>query len=34
MIKKYYGMHIKNSLAAAAINVVRSGKDVMAEEEE
>jgi len=27
-------VHIKNSLDAAAINVVRSGKDVMAEEEE
>jgi hypothetical protein len=34
MIEKYYGVHIKNSLDAAAINVVRSGKDVMAEEEE
>lgn len=33
MIEKYYGVHIKNSLNAAAINVVRSGKDVMAEEE-
>jgi hypothetical protein len=26
-------VHIKNSLNAAAINAVRSGKDVMAEEE-
>ncbi len=34
MIEKYYGVHIKNSPDAAAINVVRSGKDVMAEEEE
>jgi hypothetical protein len=34
MIEKYYGVHVKNSLNAAAINVVRSGKDVMAEEEE
>jgi hypothetical protein len=33
MIEKYYGVHIKNSLNAAAINVVRSNKDVMAEEE-
>ncbi len=33
MIEKYYAVHIKNSLDAAAINVVRSGKDVMAEEE-
>ena len=33
MIEKYYGVHIKNSLDAAAINVVRSGKDVMAGEE-
>ena len=33
MIEKYYGVHIKNSLNAAAINVVSSGKDVMAEEE-
>jgi hypothetical protein len=33
MIEKYYGVHVKNSLNAAAINVVRSG-DVMAEEEE
>ena len=32
MIEKYYGVHIKNSLNAAAINVIRSGKDVMAEE--
>jgi hypothetical protein len=32
--KWYYGVHVKNSLNAAAINVVRSGKDVMAEEEE
>jgi hypothetical protein len=32
MIEKYYGVHIKNSLNAAAINVVRSGKDEMAEE--
>ena len=34
MIEKYYGVHVKNSLNAAAINVVRSGKDEMAEEEE
>ena len=34
MIEKYYGVHIKNSLNAAAINVVSSGKDVMAEGEE
>ncbi len=34
MIEKYYGVHVKNSLNAAAINVVRSGKDVMAEEVE
>jgi integrase len=34
MIEKYYGVHGKNLLNAAAINVVRSGKDVMAEEEE
>jgi hypothetical protein len=33
MIEKYYGVHVKNSLNAAAINVVRSNKDVMAEEE-
>ena len=33
MIEKYYGMHIKNSLNAAAINVVCSDKDVMAEKE-
>ena len=33
MIEKYSGVHIKNSLDAAVINVVRSGKDVMAEEE-
>ena len=33
MIEKYYGVHIKNSIGAAAINVVRSGKDVMEEEE-
>jgi integrase len=33
MIEKYYAVHIKNSLNAAAINVVRSNKDVMAEEE-
>jgi integrase len=32
MIEKYYGVHVKNSLNAAAINVVRSGKDLMAEE--
>jgi hypothetical protein len=32
MIEKYYGVHVKNSLNAAAINVVRSGKDEMAEE--
>jgi len=25
MIEKYYGVHVKNSLNAAAINVVRSG---------
>jgi hypothetical protein len=31
--QKYYGVHVKNSLYAAAINVVRSGKDEMAEEE-
>jgi hypothetical protein len=34
MIEKYYAVHIKNSLDAAAINVVRSNKDVMEEEEE
>ena len=28
MIEKYYGMHVKNSLNAAAINVVRSGRDL------
>jgi integrase len=33
MIEKYYAVHIKNSLNAAAINVVRSGKDEMAEKE-
>jgi hypothetical protein len=33
MIEKYYGVHVKNSLNAAAINVVRSSKDEMAEEE-
>jgi hypothetical protein len=33
MIEKYYGVHVKNSLNAAAINVARSGKDVMAEKE-
>jgi hypothetical protein len=33
MTEKYYAVHIKNSLNAAAINVVRSNKDVMAEEE-
>ena len=33
MIEKYYGVYVKNSLNAAAINVVRSGKDEMAEEE-
>jgi hypothetical protein len=27
MIEKYYAMHIKTSLNAAAINVVRSNKD-------
>ena len=32
VIEKYYGVHVKNSLNAAAINVFRSGKDVMAEE--
>ena len=32
MIEKYYGVHVKNSLNAAAINVVSSGKDEMAEE--
>jgi hypothetical protein len=34
MIEKYYGVHIKNSLNAAAIIVVRSDKNVMEEEEE
>jgi hypothetical protein len=34
MIEKYYGVHVKNLLNAAAINVVRSNKDVMEEEEE
>jgi hypothetical protein len=33
MIEIYYGVHVKNSLDAAAINVVPSGKDVMEEEE-
>src|SRR5579863_3837985 len=33
MIEKYYGVLVKNSLNAAAINVVSSGKDEMAEEE-
>jgi hypothetical protein len=33
MIEKYYGVPIKNSLNAAVINVVRSRKDVMVEEE-
>jgi integrase len=33
MVEKYCGVHIKNSLNAAAINVVRSNKDVMEEEE-
>ena len=33
MIEKYYAVHIKNSLDAAAINVVRSDQDVMEEEE-
>jgi integrase len=32
MIEKYYGVHVKNSLNAAAINVVSSGKDEMEEE--
>ena len=32
MIEKYYGVQVKNSLYAATINVLRSGKDVMAEE--
>ena len=32
MIEKYYAAHIKNSLDAAAINVVRSEKDWMEEE--
>jgi hypothetical protein len=32
MIEKNYGVHIKNSLNDAAINVIRSGKGVMAEE--
>ena len=32
MIEKYYAVHIKNSLDAAAINIVRSDKDVIAEE--
>jgi hypothetical protein len=30
MVEKYYGVHVKNSLNAAAINVVRSNKDEMA----
>jgi hypothetical protein len=33
MIEKFYGVHIKNSLDAAAINMVRSGRDVMTEDE-
>ena len=33
MIEKYYAVHIKNSLNAAAINVVRSNKDWMEEDE-
>ena len=33
MIEKYYGVHIKNSLNAAAINVVRSKRDWLEEEE-
>jgi hypothetical protein len=33
MIEKYYAVHIKTSLAAAAINVVRSKKDWLEEEE-
>jgi len=32
MIEKYYAVHIKNSLDAAAINVVRSTKDCLEEE--
>lgn len=32
MIEKYYAVHIKNSLDAAAINVLRSNKDVMEDE--
>jgi len=33
MIEKYYAVHIKTSLDAAAINVVRSKKDWLEEEE-
>jgi hypothetical protein len=33
MIEKYYGVHIKNSLNAAAINVVSSKRDWLEEEE-
>jgi hypothetical protein len=32
MIEKYYGVQVENSLSTAAINVVRSGRNVMAEE--
>ena len=33
MIEKYYAVHIKTSLDAAAINIVRSKKDWLEEEE-
>ena len=33
MIEKYYAVHIKSSLDASAINVVRSKKDWLEEEE-
>jgi hypothetical protein len=33
MIEKYYAVHIKTSLDAAAIKVVRSKKDWLEEEE-
>jgi hypothetical protein len=33
MIEKYYAVHIKTSLDAAAINVVGSKKDWLEEEE-
>jgi integrase len=33
MVEKYYGVHVKNSPSAAAIKVVHSGEDVVAEEE-